>query len=377
MAMLSLEETIKYNKSGPARYCNRRDVWGDGGQLLKSFGSRAVISGGTRARASVQDKLFPALERAGIRYAVNEFAGESSMNNVQKALELCREFRPDFIVGVGGGKSIDTAKYAAELYEVPLVTVPTIAATCAAASNQIIVYSDEGEYLENIYPKTNPPLVLVDPEVIVNSPYEYFISGVYDSLAKWYEGSASLKGSDNADMFDYMALAVAGMLKEQMYKKARPAAEAMKERRVTQDFIDVVNLNIYTASTVQALGIKAVRNGIAHSVQNGLTLLEGSHDVTHGEKVAYGIGVQLMVLESRREEVEELFGFFRSLELTPTFKGLNLEFTEENILKTAHKAVTDVLMRTKPFDVISEEMMCRAIRKLETVFGQTPAERKP
>lgn len=38
------------------------------------------------------------------------------MNNVQKALELCREFRPDFIVGVGGGKSIDTAKYAAELY---------------------------------------------------------------------------------------------------------------------------------------------------------------------------------------------------------------------------------------------------------------------
>ena len=134
---------------------------------------------------------------------------------------------------------------------------------------------------------------------------------------------------------------------------------------MSQDFIDVVNLNIYTASTVQALGIKAVRNGIAHSVQNGLTLLEGSHDVTHGEKVAYGIGVQLMVLESPEEELEELFGFYRSLELVPSFKGLNLEFNDGNIKKVARKAVNDVLMRARPFDVITEEMMCAAIRKLE------------
>lgn len=369
MSKFSLEETIKYNKSGPARYCNRKNVWEDAAELLKDFGSRAVVSGGVRAKASIRDKLFPVLEAAGISYAVNEFTGESSMNNVQKIAELCREFQPDFIIGAGGGKSIDTAKYAAELYGVPLVTVPTIAATCAAASNQIIVYSDEGEYLENVYPKTNPPLVIVDPEVIVNSPYEYFISGIYDSLAKWYEGSASLPGSANADVFDHMALAVAKMLKEQMYKKACSAAAAMKEKQVTQDFIDVVNLNIYTAAAVQALGIKAVRNGIAHSVQNGLTLLEGSHDVTHGEKVAYGIGVQLMVLESGQEEVEELFRFFRSLELIPTFNGLSLAFTEENIIKTAHKAVNDVLMRAKPFDVISEEMMCRAIKKLETAFA--------
>ncbi|EEQ59682.1 iron-containing alcohol dehydrogenase family protein [Enterocloster sp. OA13] len=365
MGKFSLEETVKYNKSGPARYCCRTDVWKEAAMILPSFGKRAVVSGGTRSRASIREKLFPALDTAGIQYVVNGFSGESSMNNVKKILDLCEEFKPEFIIGTGGGKSIDTAKYAAELYNIPIVTVPTIAATCAASSNQIIVYSDEGEYLENIYPKTNPPLVLVDPEVIVDSPQGYFISGIYDSLAKWYEGSASLPGSDNSDIFDHMALAVAGMLKAQMYEKAVSAVRSMKEKTVTQDFIDVVNLNIYTASTVQALGIKAVRNGIAHSVQNGLTLLEGSHDVTHGEKVAYGIGVQLMVLESPREELEELFGFYRSLELTPTFKGLNLEFTDDNIKKVAHKAVNDVLMRAKPFDVISEEMMCSAIHKLE------------
>lgn len=365
MGKFSLEETVKYNKSGPARYCCRTDVWKEAAMVLPSFGKRAVVSGGARSMASVREKLFPALKAAGIQYVVNEFSGESSMGNVKKILDLCEGFQPDFIIGTGGGKSIDTAKYAAELYNVPIVTVPTIAATCAASSNQIIVYSDEGEYLENIYPKTNPPLVLVDPEVIVGSPYGYFISGIYDSLAKWYEGSASLPGSDNSDIFDHMALAVAGMLKAQMYEKAVSAVRSMKAKTVSPDFIDVVNLNIYTASTVQALGIKAVRNGIAHSVQNGLTLLEGSHDVTHGEKVAYGIGVQLMVLESPEEELEELFGFYRSLELVPSFKGLNLEFNDGNIKKVARKAVNDVLMRARPFDVITEEMMCEAIRKLE------------
>lgn len=220
MGKFSLEETVKYNKSGPARYCCRTDVWKEAAMVLPSFGKRAVVSGGARSRASVREKLFPALKAAGIQYVVNEFSGESSMGNVKKILDLCEGFQPDFIIGTGGGKSIDTAKYAAELYNVPIVTVPTIAATCAASSNQIIVYSDEGEYLENIYPKTNPPLVLVDPEVIVGSPYGYFISGIYDSLAKWYEGSASLPGSDNSDIFDHMALAVAGMLKAQMYEKA-------------------------------------------------------------------------------------------------------------------------------------------------------------
>lgn len=368
MMDLSINETIKYNKSGPARYCCRTNVWGEIEKLLTPYGKKTIVSGGTRSRASIQDKLFPALEAAGIEYIVNAFVGESSMNNVEKLVAMCREYKPDFIIGTGGGKSLDTAKYAAEICGIPIITIPTIAATCAAASNQIIVYSDEGEYLENVYPKTNPPLVIVDPEVILKAPKKYLISGIYDSLAKWYEGSASLPGSDNADTFDYMALAVAKMLKENQFKDARAALDAMDKGELTKEFINVVNLNIYTAALVQALGIKAVRNGIAHSTQNGLTKLPGGHHITHGEKVAYGIAVQLMVLNAPEEEKEELKNLYTSMGLTATFSGLNLEFTDENIHTVALKAVSDVLMRSKPFDNITEEMMCQAIREVETAF---------
>ncbi|MDY5030694.1 MAG: iron-containing alcohol dehydrogenase family protein [Blautia sp.] len=365
---MSLKETIRYNKSGPARYCCRPEVWDEVEHLLVPFGRKTIVSGGNRARASIQDKLYPALEAAGIEYMVHEFSGESSMVNVQKLVDKCEQYHPDYILGCGGGKSLDTAKYAAEIYGVPVITIPTIAATCAGTSNQIIVYSDEGEYLENVYPRTNPALAIVDPTVILKAPRPYLISGIYDSLAKWYEGSASYPGSDNSDIFDVTALAVAKMLKDSYYQETLKAVNDFDHQVLSKEFIDIVNLNIYTAAMVQALGIKAVRNGIAHATQNGLTTLPGAHSITHGEKVAYGIAVQLMVTQAPQEEVDELFGFYRAMDFTPTFKAFHIPFTEENIVSVAHKAVIDVLMTSKPFDVITEDMMVAAIKKLESLF---------
>ena len=50
MGKFSLEETVKYNKSGPARYCCRTDVWKEAAMVLPSFGKRAVVSGGASSR---------------------------------------------------------------------------------------------------------------------------------------------------------------------------------------------------------------------------------------------------------------------------------------------------------------------------------------
>ena len=61
-------------------------------------------------------------------------------------------------------------------------------------------------------------------------------------------------------------------------------------------------------------------------------------------------------------------GLYDSMGLVSTFNGLNLDFTDENIHTVALKAVSDVLMKTKPFDNITEEMMCQAIREVEVTF---------
>ena len=47
MMDLSINETIKYNKSGPARYCCRTNVWGEIEKLLTPYGKKTIVSGGT------------------------------------------------------------------------------------------------------------------------------------------------------------------------------------------------------------------------------------------------------------------------------------------------------------------------------------------
>lgn len=363
---ISIEEYLNIVKAGPGQYIFREHVLEDSGKIIKKLGNKAYISAGNKAWNAIADRFVPSIEGVGIQYELNMFLGESTEKNMQDLIDGAKEFGADFIIGVGGGKSLDTAKVAADMLNIPVVTIPTIAATCACSSPLCIIYSEEGSWLRNYYPKTNPNIVLADPKVLVDAPIQYIKSGMIDSLAKWYEGSLSMKSSDNANMFDHIALNMAKGLGEDMFAIAKEAIDAVKNAdQRNEAFLDVVNLNLYVAGTIQALGVKAVRNGIAHSVHNGLTAMHESHNLTHGIKVGYGIAAQLILMEESEEEVVKFVEFCKIMEFTPTFKGLNLNFIEENIQLVAQKTIESTDMQRAPFDKITGKMVEKAIKDLE------------
>ncbi len=365
----SLEDYLYVVKSGPGQYFHRRGILEEVGRLTSRFGTRALVSGGKRAIGAVEAPLFRSLEQSNVDYVLNVFVGESSQANVARLLELAEKARPDFVIGAGGGKALDTAKIAADCLKLPIVTIPTIAATCAATTPLGILYTDDGIYQRDYYPLTNPQMVLVDPDVQLNAPTEYLKSGILDSLSKWYEGGASFAKASNADMYDSMAITLAEYLYKSMMEKAGSAIRAAEQRQATLEFIDVVNMNIYLAGTIQAFGVKAVRNGVAHSVHNGLTMLKESHDLLHGIKVGYGIAVQLALFERDGERLKRLAEFYEDIGFRPSFDGLALLFNEENVDAVAGKTVSDPLMQREPFDVVSLEMVIDAMNHLEARFG--------
>lgn len=354
-------------KAAPAQYLIKEEITKNVGGYVTRFGNRALVSGGNRALAALGDDFFTSLNANGITWQLNCFTGESSESNIFNVIEKARLFNAKMIIGVGGGKSLDTAKIAASELKVPIITVPTIAATCSAVTPLGIIYSEKGIYQRDYYPLRNPNLVLVDTAIIQNAPVKYLHSGILDALAKWYEGNASITGATNADLFDFIALQLAETLYEQMFQKAEEAVQSVKQQKQTESLIDVINLNIYLAGLIQSLGVKAVRNGIAHSIHNGLTVLEESHHLLHGLKVGYGIAVQLVLLQKSQEEVEKVLSFFKRIDFHPTFAALNLPFNVNSIAQVAQKTVADPLMTREPFDRITANMVVNAMKQIEEI----------
>lgn len=353
-----------YLQAAPAHYLNEEGIMEKSGEYISELGNRVLISGGVKALKSVEEKLTSSLDSSGLAWEKHVFRGECSEKNASLIIEKAEAFSADVLVGVGGGKSLDCAKAAAEECGIPIVTIPTIAATCAATTPVSIIYNEQGEYERDYFLTTNPDLVLVDPEVIAKAPVKYLIAGIFDALSKWYEGRAAVKNIKNPDIFTASAIKLAELLNNRMTEEALEAVELVKENKTGNALIDVIDLNIYLTGAIQSLGQKTCRNAAGHAIHNGLTIMKESHELLHGIKVGYGIIVQLLIEDLPEEEIREVVSFFRELGLEPSLKGLNLPYNREVIQAVAKKAVVDPVMQFMPFKV-TEEMVISAIEKLE------------
>ena len=77
---------------------------------------------------------------------VEAFNRECSKNEIARLRELVKKEGCDCIVGIGGGKTLDTAKAVAYYEKLPVAIVPTIASTDAPCSALSVIYTDDGVF---------------------------------------------------------------------------------------------------------------------------------------------------------------------------------------------------------------------------------------
>ena len=341
MAKKTQISALDFLRTGPAQYINRPLIVRQAGEYVAQWGKRALISGGKTALKVSEKHLTRSLAGAGVKTETLLFQGECSPANIARIKTRSQRFKADVIIGVGGGKSLDTAKQAAAELGLPAVCVPTIAATCAATTALTVVYDDHGVFLRyHIHPR-NPSLVLVDPEIITRSPEIYLRAGIMDSLAKWYEGRAVWPSVKNPDVLSSSAFQLADVLYQGHRKNAIGAVRSNAAHRVDDALIQTLDITILLTGMIQTLAKGTLFTGLAHPVHNGLTLMNESHDVLHGLKVGYGIMVQLLVQNCPRKEFDDALAFFRKLGLEPSLKGLKLPYDRTLVLRVAEKAAND------------------------------------
>ncbi len=308
--------------------------------LSDSIGSQIKLSYGEDA-----DQLY-----------FDNFTGESTLAEIDRVTKLAKGIAPSIIVGVGGGKTLDTAKAVAASMELPVISAPTAASTDAPTSGLSVIYTEEGEQTHCIFHKSNPDIVLVDTEIIVKAPVRFLVSGMGDALSTYFEARANAE-SDTANYVGkgYKRCRAAMAIAEMCYNillEDGLAAKLSAEAGVCTEAVE----NVIEANTLLS-GVGFENTGCAggHAVNEGLTVLEETHHFYHGEKVAFGTICQLVLENRPKEEIEEVIAFCLSVGLPTTLKDLHVEPTYEKVMAVAKRAAIEGgIAHAEPFNVTPE-----------------------
>ncbi len=284
---------------------------------------------------------------------------EGSLENLRNKAEI---HQADVIIGVGGGKALDTAKLVAHQLQIPVVTIPTSAATCAAWTALSNVYSNEGAFLYDVALDKCPDLLILDYDLIQTAPQNTLVAGIGDAIAKWYEASVSSGHSEQTLII--AAVQQARVLRDILLQKSVAALQSPG----SEVWREVVDATVLLAGVIGGIGGAQCRTVAAHAVHNGLTHVCGRGSI-HGEKVAYGILVQLRLEEMLQGNQlaaaarQQLLKFYAEIGLPQKLDDLGLgNLTLKQLSMAAEFALlpnSDI--HRLPFKVSLEQLMAAMV----------------
>ena len=364
----------------PGQVVRGQGVLAQMGDSIARLGVRPLIVASDRTWSLIEPICRQSL--ADLAIATATYKPDCSEAALAELHQAVQRHQADVIIGVGGGKALDTAKLLADQTRLPMVTAPTSAATCAAWTALSNVYSDQGAFLYDVGLARCPDLLILDYGLIATAPRRTLAAGIGDAIAKWYEASVSSGASEQTLII--AAVQQARVLRDILFQKAQtalaePGGAAWRE---------VVDASVLLAGVIGGLGGAQCRTVAAHAVHNGLTHLLASHGSLHGEKVAFGILVQLRLEEMglgnqlAAAARQQLLQFYGQIGLPKTLEDLGLGEISLIALKQAAEisCQTGSDIHRLPFSVTPEQLMAAMVsttaptsvsRPSSTSFSQT------
>lgn len=320
----------------PGRYVQGAGSLEESGKFIAPFGKKALVVWDKMVEDMFSDRLEASLKKYDVEMVSFIFSGECSKNQREIGLKKAHDVKADVVIGMGGGKAIDMAKAIAFNINARMVSLPSIASNDAPTSSCTVYYTDEG-VLDgyDIWPR-NPDLVLIDTQIIANAPIRWLISGIGDALATWFEAEAAYKGRRPAfsgGISTMTAMSVARLCYETLMDYGMEAKIDAENHIVTPALEKVIEAN----TLLSGLGWESGGLATAHTLGNGLSILECTHHYSHGEKVAFGLVTQLCLDEDvEPEERMQVIDFMIEIGLPVTFAEIGMEkMTKEELMKAA------------------------------------------
>ncbi|MCX8130600.1 MAG: glycerol dehydrogenase [Clostridia bacterium] len=325
-------------------------------EYTSAYGSNVFVLIDQRLFDNISDKLKKVYSNTSSNLTFDKFTGEVTLKEIDRVIKLAEQSKPDVIVGIGGGKTIDTGKAVAASMKIPFISAPTAASTDAPTSALSVVYTEEGEQTHCIFHNASPDIVLVDTEIILTAPVRFLVSGMGDALSTYFEARANAE-SDTANYIGKgyrrckAAMAIAKLCYEILLEDGLEAKLAAERGVCTEALENVIEAN----TLLSGVGFENTGCAAGHAINEGLTVLEETHHFYHGEKVAFGTICQLVLENRPKEEIEEVIKFCLSVGLPTTLKDLHVEPTYDKLMAVAKRAAIEGgIAHAEPFKVTPE-----------------------
>lgn len=312
----------------PRRYVQGPGVLEKLAELLPASASRPLVVADAMVMSLLKEELTRGLGplAAATRFAA--FGGECTADEISRIAQSAGE--SDIIIGVGGGKAIDTAKGVSLVLGKTIVIVPTVASNDSPTSRLAVLYSAEHVLAEVRLMPNNPDLVLVDTAIIARAPERFFVAGIGDALSKKFEAAQCFAaGGDNFFKArpPFLATTLGDACYESIRLYASEALQALRLQTPNEAFERVVEATIL----MSGLAFESGGLSIAHAILRGFSTIPELNGSLHGEQVAFGLLVQWVMERRTTAEFDELLGFYSAIGLPRSLARLGYQGDSEKI----------------------------------------------
>lgn len=252
--------------------------------ISRNFKKAFVCSDPDLIKFGVTKKVLDVLEKNSLAYEVySDIKPNPTIENVQNGVDVFRAAGTDYIVAIGGGSSMDTAKAIGiiinnpEFYDVrslegvadtknkcvPIIAVPTTAGTAAEVTiNYVITDAENNRKMVCVDPHDIPVVAVVDPDMMASMPKGLTAATGMDALTHAIEGYITKGAWELSDMFHLKAIEI-------IARSLRGAVNNTAEGRA----------DMALGQYVAGMGFSNVGLGIVHSMAHPLGAL---YDTPHG-----------------------------------------------------------------------------------------------
>ncbi len=365
--------------------------------LIKEFGGTKVLihyGGGSVVRSGLLKRVKDTLDSAGISYV--ELGGavpNPHLGLVYEGIELCRKEGVDFLLAVGGGSAIDSAKAIGyglanegdvwDYYDykrtvtgcMPLGVILTIAATGSEMSDSSVITKEEG-LVKRGYSSDfgRPKFAILNPELTMTLPDYQTACGCTDIMMHTMERYFTNGG--NMEITDALA--------EGLLRTVKKNAIILRDDPKNYD----ARAEVMWAGSLSHNGLTGCGNDggdwMTHKLEHELG---GLYDVAHGAGLAAIWGswaryvyknclhrfkrfaLNVMDVENTGSDedialrgIEAMEDFYRSIGMPTNLRELGVNATDEDLVLMAHKCAVGVGGEMGSAKVLNEEAMLEIFR---------------